>query len=144
MGEAARHGNDYWRGGLNQTIQAVIALGTGSVSTQTKIVGSIPKKCRITGIRFYGQAAVTGTSLTAQVHARTTAGAAGNDLCSAKDIKFASAAAAKTGVAATLESTNPEHLNLDEDQLLEVVITATSITAGPGDLLAEIEFQPRT
>lgn len=138
-----RRATDQSHGGNNQSIQAVIPLGTGAVSTQTKVVGSVPRDCRVVGIRMYGQAAPTATALTAQVFARTTAGAAGNDLCADKDIDFASAAAAKAGVAATLESTNPEHLNLSENQLLEVVVTADTCSAGPGDLLVEIDFEPR-
>jgi len=131
------------RGGNNQSIQGVVVLGTGAVSTQTKIVGSIPQKCRVVGIRFYGQAGPTATTLTAQVYARTTSGATGNSLQSAAtDIDFASAAAAKTGVAASLTTTYA-NLRLTENQLLEVTVTASGCSAGPGDLLVEIDYEPR-
>lgn len=133
--------NNFFQGGKG-SIQQRIALGTGAVSTDTHIVGAVPKKMRVTSIRIYGQAAVTGTSITAEVFARTTAGAAGNTLQSAaRDIKFASAAAGKAGVAASLTATSA-NLVLAEGQLLEVTITATSITAGPDDVLVEVEFTP--
>lgn len=131
----------FYEGGKG-SVQGVAALGTGAVSTQTKIVGTIPKKCRVTSIRFYGQSAPTASALTAQVHARTAAGAAGNDLCSATSLDT-TAALLKAGVEATLESTNPEHLVLDEGQLLEVVFTADTVNPGPGDVLVEVEFEPR-
>ena len=124
------------------TIQQVIPLGTGAVSTQTKVVGSIPKHCLVTGIRFYAQAGPTATSLTAEVFARTRAGATGNSLqASATDIDFASAAAAKTGIAATLSAT-PAYLRLVENQILEVTVTSNTTSAGPGDLLVEIQYEP--
>lgn len=131
----------FFEGGKG-SIQGVAALGTGAVTTQTKIVGVVPKDLKVKDIRFYGQAAVTGT-LTAEVFARTSAGAAGNTLQSAAtDIAFASAAAGKTGVAASLTDT-VANLSIDEDQLIEVVVTATSVTAGPGDLGVKVEFEPR-
>jgi hypothetical protein len=135
-------GNHFYEGGKG-SVQGVVPLGVSSVSTQTKIVGVVPKKCRVKSIRLYGQATVTGTSITAEVFARTAAGGAGNTLQSAaRDIKFASAAAGKAGVDASLTATGA-NLNLDEGQLIEVVVTASSITAGPGDLLVEVEYQPR-
>ena len=138
-----RRETDQSRGGNNQSVQGIIALGTGAVSTQTKIVGSVPRKCHVVGVRFYGQSAPTAATFTAEVFARTRAGAAGKTLQSAaSDIDFASAAAAKTGVAAALTATGAD-LNLLEDQLYEVVITATTVTVGPGDLLVEIDFEPR-
>jgi len=118
-------------------------LGTGAVSTQTKIVGCVPQNCRVIGVRYYGQAAPTATALTAQTYARTTAGATGNSLQSAAtDIDFASAAAAKAGTAASTTATYA-NLRLDEGQLLEVTVTATACTGGPGDLLVEIDYEPR-
>lgn len=123
-------------------VQGVVPLGTGAVTTQTKIVAAVPKKFKVTAINLYGQAAVTGTSITAEVFARTAAGAAGNSLCTARSIAFASAEAGKAGVGATLTATLADR-NLAEGQLLEVVITATSITAGPGDVLVVIEYDPR-
>lgn len=136
-------GSAFFEGGKG-SIQGVVALGTGAVSTQTKIIGVVPKKLRVTDIRFYVQGATTGTALTAQVFARTTAGATGNDLCTDTSIDVADAATGKTGLDITLESTNPEHLDLVEGQLLEVVVTANAVTVGPGDLLVEIEFEPRS
>ena len=133
--------NEYYGGGLKQEIQAVAALGTSSVTTQTKAVGATRRKLRVKSIRFYGSAAVTGTSLTAEVFARTTAGAAGNTLqASATDVAFASEAAARAGTAATLTATGA-NLVLDEGQLLEVTFTASSVTAGPDDVLTVVEYE---
>lgn len=129
--------------GSPRMLQRVVALGTGAVSTQTVAVGRIPLKSRVKAIRAVGQGAVTGTSITAEVFARTTAGAAGNTLQSAAtDVKFASQAAARTGVAASLTATLA-NLDLAAGQLLEAVITASSVTAGPGDLVIEVELEPR-
>src|SRR3990167_7015393 len=100
---ADRRTSRFSDGGNNLTIQQVIALGTGAVSTQTRIVGSVPQNARVVGIRFYGQSAVTATSLTAEVFARTAAGATGGTPQSAAtDIEFTTAALAKTGIAASL------------------------------------------
>lgn len=127
---------------VKRTVRQTIVLGTGAVSTQTKLVGTIPVAGKIQSITFVGQAAVTGTSITAEVFARTAAGAAGNTLQSAaKDIKFASAGAALTGTAASLTATTA-NLTLAAGQAFEVVFTATSITAGPGDVSVEIVFVP--
>lgn len=134
-------GSSFYEGGEG-TIQQVVELGTGAVSDDTvKIVGSVPKRCRVTGIRLYGQSAVTATALTGIVYARTTAGGAGNALNTAADIDFASAAAAKTGVQATLASA--DNLFLDENQLLELHVDADACTVGPGDVLVEIQITPR-
>ncbi len=140
----SKHGlNDFYGGGKNQSVQVVIPLGTGAVTTQTKTVGSVPRDCIVTGIRFYGQSAPTATTLTAEVFARTTAGAAGNTQQSAAtDIDFASGVLALAGVEASLTATEA-NLRLVENQLFEVVVTAASATVGPGDLLVEIEFVPR-
>jgi hypothetical protein len=133
-----------FKGGPDQMVLGVVALGTGAVSTQTRIVGVVPQDLVVKGIRYYGQAAVTGTTVTAEAHARTAAGAAGASLQSAAtDINFASAAAGKAGVAAALTTTTGDR-RLAQGQLLEVVVTATSITAGPGDLLVAVEFEPRS
>ena len=137
----AMRGSNRFEGGKG-SVQGTVALGTSTVTTQTRVVGVVPKKCRVTGIRFYGQSATTATALTAQVFARTSAGAAGNDLCADTDIDLA-AAALQAGVDAVLESSNPEHLNLDEGQLLVVTVTASAASAGPGDLLVEVEYEPR-
>lgn len=128
--------------GGKAVLQGVVALGTGAVATQTKILFRTPYKGRVQGIKIQSQAAVTGTSITAEVFARTVAGAAGNTLQSAAaDVKFASEAAAKAGIDATLTGTEA-NLDLSAEQLIEVVITATSITAGSGDLLVSLELAP--
>ena len=132
--------NDYLGGGRKQELEVVVPLGTGAVSTQTNLVGRAPRKMRVTGIRFHGQAAVTGTSLTAEVNKLTTAGAADASMqSSATDIAFASAAAALAGVAAATDAT--EQI-IDEGQPIEVDFTATAITAGPGDTLVQLEWEP--
>lgn len=134
--------NNRFEGGKG-SIQGVVALGTGAVSTATKIIGVVPKKARVTSIRIYQQADITGTSLTAEVFARTTAGATGNTLQSAAtSLDVADAAAGKAGQAASLTATTA-NLHLSEGQLLEVTFTASSVTAGPGDVLVEVEFEPQ-
>lgn len=136
-------GNDDWRGGTGQVLQQMVQLGTGAVSTQTVALFKIPRNAVVKGIRYYGNAAPTASALTAEMYARTAAGAAGVSLQSAAtDIDFASAAAAKAGVAASLSAT-AANLRPAEDRLIEVVITATSCTAGPGDLVCALEFDPR-
>lgn len=133
--------NHFFEGGKG-SIQGVVPLGTGSVTDDTvKAIGVVPKRCRVTSIRVYGQAAVTATTLTALIYARTTAGAAGNALNTAADIDFASAAAAKAGVEATLTTTQA-NLVLEEGQLLELHVDADSASAGPGDVVVEVEFEP--
>ena len=133
--------NEFYGGGANQSLQRTIPLGTGSVTTQTRIVGVIPRNCRVKRVRFAGQGAVTGTTLTAQVVARTRTGGAGvNLLTAALDVKFGTEAAARVGVAGTLSAAGSRP---DEDQLVEVTLTAASITGGPGDFVVEVEFAPR-
>jgi hypothetical protein len=134
-------GSNRFEGGEG-SLQGVAALGTGAVTTQTRVVAVVPKRMRVKRIRFFGQSATTATSLTVQVFARTTAGATGNDLTGATDIDL-TAAALKAGVVAVLEATNPEHLNLVDGQLIEATITADTCSAGPGDLLTVVEFEPR-
>ena len=60
----------------------------------------------------------------------------------ATDIDFGSAALAKAGVAATLTTTQSS-LRPGEGQLIEVTVTAGTCTGGPGDLVVEIDFEPR-
>lgn len=132
--------NFFFRGGKSQTLQQVVRLGTGAVSTTTPIVCVAPFPFRIKAVRYYGQAAVTGTTITAELHVRASDGGAGvSTQSAATDVKFASAGAAKIGVAAALETAN---LKVAGGRLLEVVVTATSITAGPGDLLVSVEIEP--
>jgi hypothetical protein len=138
---AGERQNAFWQGGNKQSIQAVRPDTTATI---TYSVGIVEKNMRVKAIRFYGQQATVGTSLTAEVFARTLAGAAGNTLQSAAtDVAFATAAAAKTGVAASLTAT-PANLRLSENQLLEVVLTATAITTGPGEFVTKVEFEPIT
>lgn len=128
------------------SIQGVVALGTGAVTTQTRVVGVVPKKLRVSGIRIYQQGDIAGTTptLTAEVYARTTAGAAGNSLQSSTvNMDVADAAAGKAGQDASLTTTEA-NLDLAEGQLIEVVFTAGgTVSTGPGDVLVEIEFVPR-
>ena len=140
---AEPRGNEFYGGGRKQTIQGIAPLGVGAVTTISHIVGSIPRNCVVTGIRFYGQDAPTATSLTAEVFARTTAGAAGVTLQSAAtDIDFASQAIALAGVQASLTATVAD-LRPAEDRLIEATFTANTCSAGPGDLLVSVEFEPR-
>lgn len=133
--------NDFYGGGKNQSLQRVIPLGVGSVTTQTRTVGTIPRNCRVKKVKFHGQGAVTAAVLTAMVVVRDAEGGNGeNLLTAAADIDFATAAAARVGVEGIIDASEA---SIDEDQLLECVITATTATAGPGDLVVEVEFAPR-
>lgn len=135
-------GSNQFRGGPQQTIQSVIPLGVSTVTTQTKVVGVVPQNARVKGIEIFGQAGPTATALTAQVYARTLAGATGDALLSAAaDIDFASAAAAKAGVRGVLV-TNGATLRLEAGRLIEVTITADTASAGPGDLTVVVEYEP--
>ncbi len=139
---AETRGTDQAHGGNNQSLTVAIALGVSTVATQTRSVGSIPRDAIIRGIRYYGQTAVTATTLTAECFARTLAGAAGLTLQgAATDIDFATAAAARTGVEATLAA--PANLRPSENQLIECVLTDSSTTVGPGDLVVEIQYEVR-
>jgi len=134
--------NEFFGGGLKQTIQRVVGLGTGAVTTATYAVGATRRGCRIKGIRFYGQSAPTAATLTAEVKARPTSGGTAVTLQSAAtNIDFATGAAALAGVAASLTAT-VANLLLEEDQLLEVTVTAATATAGPGDLTVVVEYEP--
>lgn len=131
--------NDYFAGGRKQTYQRVVALGTGSVSTQTAAVAHVRRRGVVTGFRVYGQSAPTAGTLTAQLQKRT-AGASAVSISNAVDIDFASGTAALAGVAGTLTASA---VALAEDDLLEVVITAATATAGPGDLTVSVEYESR-
>lgn len=134
-------GSNRFEGGEG-SLQRVVGLGTGAVVTQTVIVGVIPKNARVTAIRFHGQSAVTATSLTAECFARTTAGGTGLTLQdSATNIAFASAAAAKAGVAGTIAG--EPNVRPGENQLIEAVLTADTCSVGPGDLAIEVQYEPR-
>jgi hypothetical protein len=127
---------------VKRTVYRVVSLGTSTVSTATYVIAAMPTAGKVIAIQEYGQAAVTGTTLTGEVFARTTAGAAGNTLQSAaNDVKFASAAAGKAGVSASLTATTA-NLTLAAGQLLEYTSTASSVTAGPGDLLVVVTYVP--
>lgn len=135
--------NEFYAGGRRQTVQQVVPLGAGAVTTQTKVVGVVRRDMRVKGIRFHGQVAPTATALTAEVRARPTSGGAAVTLQSAAtNIDFATDAAALAGVEASLTATYANR-DLDQDQLLEVTITADTVSAGPGDLLVSVEYEPR-
>lgn len=109
---------------------------------QNRIIGVVPRRCHVVGVRIYGQTAVTATTLTADLFARTVAGAAGASLlASVMDIDFATAAAALAGVTGALTATGAD-LRLVEGQLLEMVIAVSSATVGPGDVIIEVDFEP--
>lgn len=126
------------------SLQQVVALGVSTVSTQTKIVGLLPKNCVVKGVRYHGQAAVTAAGgLTAEAFLRTSAGATGATLqASATDIKFSTAALALAGTAAVLTTTSGNQY-ANENQVVEVTVTTSNCAAGPGDLLIEVEYEPR-
>lgn len=131
----------FFEGGKG-SLQGRFALGTGAVSDVTSALGCIPKKCKVTSVRAYQQADITGTGLTLDVIARTTAGAAGATLlASVISLDVADAAAGKAGQSGTLTAT-PANLALAEGQLIECVFDATSVTAGPGDVIVEVEYSP--
>ena len=128
-----------WAEGGKISLQGIAALGTGAVSDVNKIVAVVPKNMRVTGIRVVQQADITGTGLTVDIFARTAAGATGSSLlASTVSLNVADAAAGKAGQTATLTATIANR-DLAEGQLIEAVFDATSITAGPGDVLVEIE-----
>ncbi len=133
-------GNQFFEGGKG-SIQGISALGTSTVTTVTRLVGCMPKTGRVTGIRFYGQAATTATALTAEVKARPTDGGTAVTLQSAATDVDLTAAQLLAGVEASLTTTYSA-LKIAEGQAFEVTITANTCTAGPGDFLVEIEFQP--
>jgi hypothetical protein len=131
-----------YRGGPKQALQQVIPLGTSGVTTLTKALFVAPLDLKVNAIKFYGQADVTATALTAEVFARTLAGATGNTLLAAEtNVKFAEGAG-KAGVAGTLTATTA-HRSLLAGQLLEVTVTADTCSAGPGDFVVVVEYEPR-
>jgi hypothetical protein len=127
--------------GSPRVIRAVLPLGTGAVTTQTKLIGMSEVRGRVREIRFAGQGAVTGTSITAAVHKLSADGNTSTSLQSAaRDIKLTTGND-ETKITASLAS-NRSTLVLTKDQLLECIITAGSITAGPGDVVVEIVVEP--
>ena len=131
-----------WAEGGRIKVQGIAALGVGAVSDINKIVCAVPKNMRATGVRVYQQADITGTGLTMDLLVRTAAGATGSSLiASAVSLNVADAAAGKAGQEATLTATIANR-DLSEGQLIEAVFDATSVTAGPGDVLVEIEGIP--
>jgi len=124
-----------------RSIQRVISLGTGSVTTATYLVGIMPVKGKVVRIDFAGQAAVTGTSLTADVRKLSSDGNTATTLQSAAtDIKL-TASTDEVAQAASLTATVANR-TVDANLVLEVVITASSITAGPGDLVVNVVYVP--
>lgn len=128
--------------GSPRIIRRTLPLGTGAVSTGTFLLGFSEVKGRVTAIRYGGQAAVTGTAITAEVKKTSTDGNTDTTLQSAAtDIKL-TASTDETKIAASLTTTQQD-LNINKDQLLQVVITCTAITAGPGDVVVEVVVDPR-
>lgn len=122
-------------------ISRVVSLGTGAVSTATYLVGIMPVAGKVTGISYMGQAAVTGTSITADSKGLSADGNTSTTLQSAAtDIKL-TASTDEVAQAASLTATTA-NLTLAAGAGIECVITATSITAGPGDLVIQITYVP--
>lgn len=117
-----------------------IPLGTGAVSTQTALLGIVPTSGgKVTAVSVVKQATVTGTSLTADVKQRSADGSTSTSVLNAAiDVKAATNNAASAG---TLSGT-AANLALTAGNALEVVVTASSITAGPGDLFVLVEWVP--
>lgn len=135
-------GSAHFEGGRG-LIESVISLGTGGVGTGTFPIGRVPKRCRIVRIRINGTAVVVGTSLTAMVRVWNTAATVTSDLlAAAADIKFTTATAARLGLVPALHADQARRDAVD-GQIVDCVITATAITAGPGEVLVEVEFAPR-
>lgn len=133
--------NFFFKGGPG-ALQGTAALGVSSVADVNKVVGTVPFRLRVTSVKVYQQADITGTGLTMDLFARTTAGAAGNSLlASTVSLDVANAAAGKAGQSATLSATK-SNLILSKGQMLEAVFDATSVTAGPGDVTVVVEFTP--
>ena len=128
--------------GSPRQVAVVLALGTGAVSTQTKLVGASPCKGKVLEVYFVGQAAVTATSLTAEVKKVVVGGGSSTSLQSAAtDIKL-TGSTDDIKVAAALSSDSTVRA-LSKDQIIEVVITADTCTAGPGDLAVVVLIEPR-
>lgn len=124
-----------------RTVARVLPLGTGAVSTATYLLGVVPVAGKVLGIQFVGQAAVTGTSITAEVLVRSADGNSTTTLqASATDVKI-TASTDETVLAATLTATTA-NLTLTANAVLEVMITASSITAGPGDVIVQVVYLP--
>lgn len=120
-------------------METVVALGTGAVATQARLLGTTPRRMKVIAINFVGAAAVTGTSLTGMVRYRSADGNSTTDLMSAaKDLKITSSNdnVEQQGVLATSGLTVPA------GRAVECVFTATSITAGPGDVVVQVVCVP--
>lgn len=129
--------NEFFAGGLKQSLQNVLLLGVSTVTTADHSLGVVRRRSILRGFRIHGVAQVTATTLTAQLFKRT-AGGAQVALSDAVDIDFASAAAALAGVEGVVVGADAA---LAADDLLEVAITAASATAGPGDLVVSAEYE---
>lgn len=123
-------------------LQVRVPLGTGAVSTQTILLGIMPASGgKVQSIKFAGQAAVTGTSITAEVFKRSADGNSTTTLqASATDIKL-TASTDEVALSATLTATTADR-TVAGGLVLECTITCSSITAGPGDLIIDVEFVP--
>lgn len=119
----------------------VIGLGTGAVSNGTHLLPPMPVAGRVVAITYVGSAAVTGTSITAEVFARAADGNSTTTLQSAAtDVKF-TASTDKVAASASLTATTA-NLTLSAGTVLEVTIAAASITAGPGDFAVQLVYVP--
>jgi hypothetical protein len=125
-----------------RTISRVLPLGTSTVTTATYIVGLVPTGGgKVTAINFAGQAAVTATTLTAEVKAIPADGGTSVTLQSAATSIKLTTSNDDEAVAGALTATTA-NLTLVAGQVIEVVITADTCSAGPGDLLVQVEYFP--
>jgi hypothetical protein len=127
--------------GTPRTVKAVLPLGTGSVTTQTRLVGLSEVTGRIKSIKVVGQGAVTATSLVAKVQKVSADGNTNTDLCTNLNIKLTTDTD-ETVLDATL-STTAGVLDVKKGTLFQAVVTADTCSAGPGDLLVVVEIEPR-
>lgn len=118
--------NAFFRGGPG-IFQSVVALGADAVETQTRLLCAVPFRARVTGVDFVGADKATGDALSAQVFVGEVA------VCADTDVSDAAG-----GVAATLAGGG----TLEPGDVLTVEITADNISAGPGDLLVAVSYEP--
>lgn len=125
-----------------RTIQRVLSLGTGAVSTATYLLGMMPENGgKVVRIKAAGQAAVTGTSITLNVQKVSADGATATDLLESDiDIELTASTDEEAQVG-TLTTTTAD-LTVAGDLVLQAVVTASSVSAGPGDVIVSIEYVP--
>jgi hypothetical protein len=126
---------------VKRPLNRVLPLGTGAVSTATYLLPPMPVAGKVVAIHYVGAAAVTGTSITAEVAKRAADGNSTTTLqASATDVKITSSTD-NTLLSATLTATTA-NLTCTAGTVLQVTITASSITAGPGDLAVQVVYVP--